>query len=92
MAVNIRDSKKVPVLGKVIAVEETEFKIEYWKGSWRTEWKPWLLQNGKPWTNTLPKECILLVDFELDGKNMLASETYKYLRKTYKKLNETLEK
>ena len=37
---------KVPVLGNVIAVGESSFEIEYWNGSWKTEWKPWEVAGG----------------------------------------------
>ena len=66
VAVNIHGYKKVPVLGKVIAVGESSFDIEYWKSSWKTEWKPWEVPGGNVWTDTLPKECILLVNFECE--------------------------
>ena len=89
VAVNIHGYKKVPVLGKVIAVDESSFEIEYWKGSWKTEWKPWEVAGGNVWTDTLPKECILLVNFQLNENNKLANETYKYLKDTYGKLKES---
>ena len=37
MAVNIHGYKKIPVLGKVIAVGESSFEINYWEGSWKTQ-------------------------------------------------------
>ena len=36
-----------------------------------------------------PKECILLVNFQLNKTNKLADETYKYLKDTYGKLKES---
>ena len=89
VAVNIHGYKKVPVLGKVIAVDESSFEIEYWKDSSKTEWKPWEVAGGNLWTDTLPKECILLVSFQLNENNKLANETYKYLKDTYGKLKES---
>ena len=47
------------------------------------EWKSSKLSNGAIWTDTLPKSCILLVQFVLDGKNRLPHETHKYLWETY---------
>lgn len=88
VAVNIEGYSKVPVLGKVRSLDASTFKLEYWRGTWRTEWKPWKLSNGDIWTDTLPKSCILLVDFVLDGNNKLSHETYKYLKKTYQTLRE----
>ena len=88
VAVNIEGYSKVPVLGKVRSLDASTFKLEYWRGTWRTEWKPWKLSSGDIWTDTLPKSCILLVDFVLDGNNKLPHETYKYLKETYKTLRE----
>ena len=51
---------KVPVLGKVIAVDESSFEIEYRKRFGKTEWKPWEVAGGNVWTDTLPKECWLI--------------------------------
>ena len=62
------------------------FDIEYLKGSWRKEWKPWKLANGENWTDSLPNGCILLVDFHLDQENKITNETYNHLRKTYQDL------
>ena len=71
VAVHIEGYNKVPMLGKVRSLDTSTFKLEYWRGTWRTEWKPWKLSNGDIWTDTLPKSCILLVDFVLDGNNKL---------------------
>ena len=87
VAVHIQGYKKPPVIGKVISVkDDSTFDIEYLKGSWRKEWKPWKLPNGENWTDNLPNGCILLVDFHLDKENKLTHETYIYLRKTYQDL------
>ncbi|XP_068753053.1 uncharacterized protein [Montipora capricornis] len=86
VAVNIEGYKKIPVLGKVRSVDASTFELEYWRGTWKTEWKPWKLSNGDTWTDILPKSCILLVAFVFDEKNKLPHETYKYLKETYKTL------
>ena len=71
VAVHIEGYNKVPMLGKVRSLDTSTFKLEYWRGTWRKECKPWKLSNGDIWTDTLPKSCILLVDFVLDGNNKL---------------------
>ncbi|XP_068675637.1 uncharacterized protein [Montipora foliosa] len=86
VAVNIEGYQKIPVLGKVRSVDASTFELEYWRGTWKTEWKPWKLSNGDTWTDILPKSCILLVAFVFDEKNKLPHETYKYLKETYKTL------
>ena len=88
VAVNIEGYKKVPVLGRVKSVGNENIELEYLKGTWRTEWRPWKLPNGTIWSDTLPLGCILLVDFKLNDKSKLSNETYKYLKETYKRLQE----
>lgn len=91
VAVNIEGYKNPPVIGKVrsVSTEDSTFEEEYWKGSWKKEWKPWKLSNGELWTNWLPNKCILLVDFKLNDTNKLSYETYKYLRHTFRSWKET---
>ena len=86
VAVNIEGCNKVPVLGKGTSLDASLQARILYRGTWRTEWKPWKLSNGDIWTDTLPKSCIPLVDFVLDGKNKLPYETYKYLKETYQTL------
>ena len=85
VAIAIEGYGKIPVLGKVTEVKESTFKICYWRGSWRTAWSPWI-RGAIPWTDELPKTCILLVDFKLNSSNKLESETVKYLRNAYQTL------
>ena len=66
VAINIQGYKNLPVIGKVRTVnaEDSAFNVEYWKGSWKKAWKAWKLSlTGELWTDRLPNECILLVDF-----------------------------
>ena len=57
---------KEPVIGVVKEVTDDTFKIRYWKGTYRGKWH---LQNlprsQEPWTEMLPKECIIVHAFEL---------------------------
>ena len=67
VAVHIQGYKEPPVIGKVVSVKDgSTFDIEYLKGSWRKEWKPWKLANGENWTDNLPSGCILLVGLHLN--------------------------
>lgn len=87
MAVNIYGFKKVPVLRKVIAVGESSFEKEYWKGSCLKGGMETLGVAGENvWTFTLPKECLLVANFQLTENNKLANETCKYFKDTYGKL------
>ena len=85
VAVVLEDYGKIPVIGKVLKVNEETIKICYLKGSWRTPWCPWRKDNAL-WVDELPKSCILLVDFKLNKMDKLESETAKYLKQAYKNL------
>ena len=85
VAVHIKDSKKIPVIGKVKAVGEDTFSVEYMKGSWRKAWRPWNVR-GKIWSDNLPKACIILVDFALDN-DKLKAETVAFLKHKYSELS-----
>ena len=87
VAIALEGYNKVPVIGKVMKVNDITFQIWYWKGSWRTAWSPWMKGNVA-WTDELPKSCILLVDFKLNHSNKLESETVKYLRRAYQNVKE----
>lgn len=56
------------MVGKVLQKIVSTFEIEYWKGTINKEWVPWLTNNGEPWVDVLPKECIYLAAFELDNE------------------------
>ena len=87
VAIALEGYNKIPVIGKVLKVNEHTVKICYWKGSWRTAWSPWM-QGNVEWTDELLKSCVLLVDFKLDHSNKLESETVKYLRKAYQNVKD----
>ena len=86
VAVSIENYSKAPVIGKVLEIHDDKFKIQYWKGSWRRKWQPWLLRDGNVWEDELPIACLLLVDFKFDSAGKLQLGTYKYLKETYERL------
>ena len=47
------------------------------------------MADGNVWTDILPKECVLLVNFQLNENKKLANERYRYLKDTYEKLKES---
>ena len=50
VAVHIKDATKLPVIGKVTAVEGEMVAIHHMKGSWKTAWQPWKLRGGQIWS------------------------------------------
>ena len=87
MAVHIKDATKLPVIGKVTAVEGESVAIQYMKGSWRTAWRPWKLRGGQNWSDKLPKASIILVDFSLNDQDKLKAETTAFLKQKYLELS-----
>ena len=69
VAVHNEGYNKVPMLQKVRS--KIPLPSSSNTGEEHGEQKPWKLSNGDIWTDTLPKSCILLVDFVLDGNNKL---------------------
>lgn len=76
------------MVGKVIGVEEDTFKIHYWKGGYNKTLEPHNHHNHQPWTDELPKSCILLCNFELEADRRLGAGTKKYLRERYREIKE----
>ena len=62
-------------------------RITYLKGFWRTQWVTWMQSDGQPWVDTLPKSCIILINFQLIENNKLHNDTYKFLKNIYQDQN-----
>ena len=86
VAIYLDNWNKTPVIGKVNEIKEESVIVQYWKGSWNNRWEPHFY-HGQPWTNELPKTCIILSNFELVRDNRLGPETKKFLKNKYKELN-----
>ena len=79
--------KTTPVIGVVKEVTEDHFKIHYWKGTYRGKWSPLNLpRTREPWTEVLPKECIILHSFELTEAKKLLVTTRRHLMEKYTSL------
>ena len=77
---------KLPCIGKVLAVEEDNFKVHYWKGTYCGKWTPQHVprQKSRPWVEILPKSCIVCSSFELTEDNKLIKpSTRKFLKERY---------
>ena len=84
-------SKDKPWIGKVLSATDDEFQIHYWKGSYNKPWPPDMvkIKDGKffkevPYTDILPKMCILLCAFELTEESKLTKWQKKYLQEKLK--------
>ena len=69
------------MIGVVKEVTEDHFKIHYWKGTPLS-----LPRTREPWTEALPKECIILHSFELTEAKKLQVTTRRHLMENYTSL------
>ena len=84
VAVLLSNWDKEPVIGVVKDLSANEFRIHHWKGTYKGKWTPQNIpQSNDPWTEMLPKECIVLHSFELTDGMKLLPTTRKHLAKKY---------
>lgn len=91
VAVHLLDCNEVPVIGKVLAVDDEkvneEVKLHYWKGSFKGKFSPLNFPRRRvPWINDLPKTCVIMSSFSLTADNRLLPSTRVHLENEYAKL------
>ena len=60
--------------------------VQWMKREYSSSWKPWTLRKGNkvvPWEDTMPKESIILYDFELISKGHLHKKTVEHSKEAY---------
>ena len=83
-AVFLSNCEEEWVIGVLKEISEDHFKIHYWKGTYRGKWSPLSLpRTREPWTEVLPKECIILHSFELTEAKRLQVTTRRHLMEKY---------
>ena len=85
VAVFLENYDKMPVIGKVTSVGDTDFQLHYWKGSYGGRWSPQHLPRRKaePWLEDLPKSCIVCCGFHLTEDSKLMPSTKTFLKNRY---------
>ncbi|XP_068669901.1 uncharacterized protein [Montipora foliosa] len=87
VAVNLSNYDKIPVIGKVLQINNDTVKIHYWKGSFKGKFSPQNLPRSRtPWVDELPKSCIILCSFSLTDGDRLLPSSRKHLQSEYAKL------
>ena len=87
VAVYLSNYKKMPVIGKVLEIDDDSFKLHYWKGSYSKAWQPHMVKHNKelkPWTDSLSKQSVILCAFELDKKSKFFENSRKFLKRWYR--------
>ena len=84
VAVLLSNWDKEAVIGVVKDLSANEFRIHYWKVTYKRKWTPQNIpRSSDPWTEMLPKECIVLHSFELTDGMKLLPTTRKHLAEMY---------
>ena len=92
VAVNCSNHASGPSIGKCIQVADTNVLIEWMKGTYTSTWCTWMIpdpQNRRKkiaWTDWIPRESIILFDFELTATNRLRKTTAEHLKLKYVEL------
>ncbi|XP_006815072.2 uncharacterized protein LOC102804474 [Saccoglossus kowalevskii] len=86
IAIYCPEYDEIPQIGKVLSRDDDKFIIHWYKGSWRTAWKPFYLFQGRkrvPYQDEEPVEAAIYWGFSLNGRNMLSKETQIILHEKY---------
>lgn len=81
-----------PSIGKCLQVTDTNVQLEWMKGSYTSSWTTWIVQDEVnrrkkvPWTDWVPKDSIILFDFQLTATNRLGKTTANHLKLKYEEL------
>ena len=76
---------EIPQIGKLLETNENEVKLEWWIGSYTGTWRALTKRKGRstePWTETLPKSC-MLYQVSLTKYSKIPKAEQEKLRKTY---------
>ena len=85
---NCDDEPGIGVIKKITS--ETTFEIHYWKGTYGGKWSPQKVPYRRvPWTEELPKTCVILHSFDLTGDMKLQTTTRRHLMEKYASLKNT---
>ena len=92
LAVFCENSTTEPEIGCCTKVNGTEVEIVWYKGTYRSQWKPWKIRDPKnqrkiiEWTDTISISSVILYTFELTPKQHLKKSTAARLKLDYAKL------
>ena len=86
VAVHCANYAESPAIGKCLSVEKARIQVEWMKGTYTSSWKTWMVAVGrkrKPWVDWIPRESVILFDFELSSAGRLRKTTIDHLRVMY---------
>ena len=71
VAVNCANSATEPAIAECIGVNDNDVEMEWLRESYTTAWVPWCIRDPQNrrrstiWRDTIPKDRIILFDFQL---------------------------
>ena len=89
VAVHCENYSDCPAIGRCSEVSSGTIKIDWLKGTYTSSWKPWMVmvagrrRRKEQWSDWVPKDSIILFDFELTATNRLRKTTAEHLKRKY---------
>ena len=93
VAVYCENYTQEPVIARCMRVADDQIDVEWLEGSYTTAWKPWKIRDPNNrrktifWRDTIPKEAVILFDFELTSSNHLRRATIQHLKTWYQNIS-----
>ena len=88
VAVKCENYTQDPAIGRCTEISADSLQVEWYKGSYTTSWRPWLIRDptnrrkSVPWCDWIPTSSVVLFDFELTKSNHLRKSTIENLYST----------
>lgn len=90
VALNVENCPLRPLIAKVEEVHHESLDIVWLEGSYTRAWKVAKKKEGRnsvEWTDTIPKNSVILFDFQLTKSNRLRKATVEHLKEAYANLD-----
>ena len=90
IALNVENCQLRPLIARVLNSSDSELEIVWLEGSYTGAWKIAKKKDGHTlvdWTDIVPKQSVLLFDFELTKTNRLRKATVQHLKAAYSQLD-----
>ena len=86
VALNVENCHLRPLIARVLSSSDNELEIVWLEGTYSGAWKVAKKKDGRrvvDWIDTVPKEAVILFDFELTKTNKLRKATVQHLKAAY---------
>ena len=90
VALNVENCQLCPLIARIEAVNDDSFDVVWMEGSYTRGWKVAKKKEGRnlvELTDTVPKNSVILFDFQLTKSNRLRKATVEHLKQAYANLD-----